>query len=114
MTAAFGVPKTIKNNGEDLRIWSENEARSASEKLASARLMTVVGFGALVIAAGIGYANSGPTSPLYRVTVGSSDEYCGSMSFRDDGKTVVVTGADGTTHTAELTEVGSVESAEKC
>lgn len=109
MVAAFGIPEEIDNSGEALATWSATAAKSAQRNLTGARRLTLAGFGFLLGTAGVGLFGASDDPEASRVTLKDKTEYCGELSFRDEGATVVVTGPDGTVHSRPLSDVASID-----
>lgn len=114
MLAAFGTPSEINNSGPALREWSTSSAKNAKCYLAWARGLTIGGFAVLLATAGIGLFGTSAAADPSSVALKNKTEYCGEVTFKDSGTTVVVTAEDGTVHSTPLAEVASIHLESGC
>ncbi|MEZ5194245.1 MAG: hypothetical protein R2734_18375 [Nocardioides sp.] len=112
MRAAFGQPSSIDNTGTALRDWTEAEVKTSACWLRVAQVTTLIGFTALVIAAGIGFTQAEDPPTLVVVTPRTGPEVCGSATWAGDKLTV--TAGDGTRHPFQTAALTKVDEATKC
>ncbi len=112
MRAAYGLPTTIHNTGTALREWTIGEVKASAWWLKVARGATLVGFGALVVAATIGFLHAGAAPRLATVEPAGGKSVCGTLKL--SGKTLTVTAKDGTVHRFNTATVGEIEDTAEC
>lgn len=112
MRAAFGQPASIDNTGTELRDWTETEVKTSVCWLRVAQGTTLVGFTALVLAAGIGFTQAQDPPDLVVVTPRTGPAVCGSATWAGDKLTV--TAADGTRYPFEIANLTEIDEATTC
>lgn len=115
MNAAFGLPERIRDNGTALRKWTAQATRAAVDNLKCARWSTVTGLAALALAlAVLNAAPATPTGTLTKVVDAGGNAYCGALGTAEDGLSLTITGADGTSHTIKTIGLRSLMVADRC
>jgi hypothetical protein len=114
MTAAFGIPRGIRDHGVALREWTFEESGNAERRLTWARWVTLAGFAALSFAAAAAFVGQRDVAGTGRLVTVDGQTYCGSVKTEDGGNGFVVTGIDGTQNQISLTRVRGLELNKRC
>lgn len=113
MNAAFGMPGNEDYiTGPRLQKWEHDQAKAAVARLRMARLGFIAGLTFTIAAAATAFAAPTANSALIRAET-VTDSYCGQLST-STGKTIAITGADGTVHIIPLTTLRALQPASSC
>jgi hypothetical protein len=113
MDAAFGVPaKEQYITGEWLQEWEHQQADQAVNALTVARWAFLAGLLLTIAAAATAYGFASPsTSTLARVQT-RTGTWCGQLSSA--GRSISITGADGTVHLIDPTTIRAMKLETNC
>jgi hypothetical protein len=113
MDAAFGAPGEDNYlTGERLRKWEHDQANAAVAGLRSARWAFVVGLLLTIAAAATAFGFTPASGITVRAQTVTST-FCGQLGT-SAGRTVSITGSDGTVHTIPITTIRSLQPAASC
>ena len=113
MDAAFGAPGEDNYlTGERLRAWEHDQANAAVAALRSARRAFIAGLLLTIAAAAtaFGFTPASGTTVRAQTVTGT---FCGQLGT-SAGRTVSITGSDGTVHTIPITAIRSLQPAASC
>jgi hypothetical protein len=113
MDAAFGIPGADAYlTGERLRAWEHNQANAAVTALTTARWAFLAGLLLTIAAAAATFWLAPANTTLTRVQT-VTGTFCGQLSA-PGGRTVSITGTDGTVHTIPVTQIRSLQQSASC
>jgi hypothetical protein len=113
MDAAFGAPGEDNYlTGERLRTWEHDQANAAVTALRSARRAFIVGLLLTIAAAATAFGFT-PASGITVRTQAVTGTFCGQLGT-SAGRTVSITGSDGTVHTIPIIAIRSLQPAASC
>ncbi|WP_182378653.1 hypothetical protein [Nocardioides sp. WS12] len=114
MSAAFGYPSEIDDDGASLRDWELTQARTAKGWLTCARWATAFGFVLLLLAGMVGFFGSSDRTTFSSVRLKNGSELCGTLSFREGGSVAVITAEDGSVTSVRLSRVRGIDLSSHC
>lgn len=113
MTAAFGLPGAGDYlTGERLRAWEHDQASAAVTALTTARRAFLLGL-LLTIAAAATAFWFAPAAGIPTRVQTVTGTYCGQLGS-PGGRTLSITGTDGTVHTIPLAQIRSLQEPATC
>jgi hypothetical protein len=113
MDAAFGIPGADDYlTGERLRAWEHEQANAAVTALTTARQAFLAGLLLTIAAAATAFWFAPANGTLTRVQT-VTGTFCGQLGT-PGGRTISITGTDGTVHTIPLAQIRSFQQPASC